>query len=110
MSVFPDREGAYHMYAADKAGGWATDDALQKLLDSESPTPRRAAFRRVVVRLPGNDEIVVAETPSAEEAISLAQQMIDSIDAAAERNEWIELQDRFVRPSAVLSVDIDKAE
>jgi hypothetical protein len=110
MSVFPDREGAFHMYAADKSGGWATDDALQKLLDAESAAPRRRGTRRIVVRLPGNDEIIVAETSSAEEAIMLAQQMIDAIDAAAERNEWIELDDRFLRPSAVLSVDIDKAE
>ena len=81
-------------------GVWLTDREPGEILGA----------RRVVVYLQDSEPIVVAVVPTRQEATSLAERVIESIDVAAQRMEWVELGDRIVRPEAIVSIDVELAE
>ena len=66
--------------------------------------------RRVVVRVHGDDDIVVGRAEGREPAVQLAREMVRHIEAASSRGEWPQIDERFVRPGAIVSVDIQRGE
>ena len=99
MSTTPRHDGAgYHPDAAD--GVWLTNREPGELLGP----------RRVVVTVRDSDPIVVAEVESRPDAVTAAERVIETIERAESRAEWVELGDRLVRPEAIESVDIELVE
>ena len=79
-----------------------------------SPTPVGAASpsapldqRRVVIRLRDGETILVGGAPSYERALVLAQKTIAQLSDVKE-GEWPMLEDRFINPNAIVSVDVLK--
>lgn len=61
--------------------------------------------RRVVIRLRDGETILVGGAPTYEDALVLAQKTILKLEDVGE-SEWPMLGDRFVNPSAIVSVDV----
>lgn len=93
-----------HDGAEDDAGSadgvWLTDREPGELLGT----------RRVVVHVRDSEPIVVSEVQSRQEAVTIAEQVVEAIDRAAAKGDWAELDDRLVRPEAIESVDVELAE
>jgi len=81
-------------------GVWLTDREPGELLGA----------RRVVVYVGDSAPIVVDEVESRQEAEEIAERVVEMIDRAASRDEWVELGDRLVRPGAIASVDVELVE
>jgi hypothetical protein len=72
-----------------------------------APTPDRPPGhdqRRVVIRLRDGESIQVGAAPNLDAAMALARQTIASLDVP--EGEWPFLRDRFIRPDAIVSVDV----
>ena len=99
MSAPPTHDGAEHE-AVQIDGVWLTDREQGELLGA----------RRVIVQLRDSGPIVVDELPTRQEAVALAERVIEAVDRAASRGEWAEIDDRLVRPEAIVSVDVELVE
>lgn len=65
--------------------------------------------RRILLRVHGGDDIVVGVTGDREQGVELARRMMRLIDDAESQGEWPELDDRFIRPAAIVSIDVQAA-
>src|SRR5262249_52652085 len=86
--------------ATTDSGVWLTGREPGELL----------GVRRVVVSREDAEPIVVAELPTRQEAMALAEHILELVDQAAAGDRWAELGDRLVRPEAIVSVDVEHAE
>jgi hypothetical protein len=93
------QDGAEHDAVAED-GVWLTDREPGELLGP----------RRVVVHLRDSEPIVIGEVDGRREAIALAERVLDTIDRAAARGEWAELDDHLVQPESIVSVDVELVE
>jgi hypothetical protein len=99
MTAPPWQDGAEQ--DADHGDGvWLTDREPGELLGP----------RRVVVHLRDSESIVIGEVSDRDEAITLAEQLLDKIDRAAARGDWAELDDHLVQPDSIVSVDVELVE
>jgi hypothetical protein len=65
--------------------------------------------RRILLRVLGGDDIVVGTARDHAEGVHLARRMMRLIDDAEAQGEWPELDDRFIRPSSIVSIDVQIA-
>ncbi len=65
--------------------------------------------RRVVLRVHGAEEIELGRADGREPAVRLAREMIGAIEEAQARGEWPLVEDRFIRPGAIVSIDVQRA-
>ncbi len=79
-------------------------DTEQRAQGDDTAAQRIAAFD-VVVRLTNGERIEVATAPEATEAQTLAQDFIRSL-ASSDATNWPLVAGRFIRPDAIVSVDI----
>ncbi len=70
------------------------------------PAPGEAGVRRIVVRLLGGEEVEYAEADDREIAVEAARDLTRGFAEAESRGEWPEVAGRFLRPGAILSVDV----
>jgi hypothetical protein len=61
-------------------------------------------LRRVVLRLTTGEVIQVGTAPNRESAITLARSVIEEVEHPS--GEWPLINDRVMRPDAVISVDV----
>ena len=57
-----------------------------------------------------SEPIVISEVETRKEAVALAERVVEAVDQAAARGDWAELVDRFVRPEAIVSIDVELVE
>ncbi len=70
-----------------------------------APLPgENADQRRVVIRLSDGETILIGITSSHERALELARATIAQLDLPV--GEWPLVNDRFLRPDSIVSVDI----
>jgi len=114
MTVFGDRD-----FAAVEAGsrpraesGWApaAQQPLPPSMASITTLPFSLDSRRVIVRLSSGEEIEVGRTEGREPAVRIARDTIRLIEEAAEADTWPEIDDRFFRPGAIVSIDVQRAD
>ena len=67
-------------------------------------TPPGHDQRRVVIRLRDGETIQVGAAPTREGAVALARETIARLDVP--EGEWPFVCDRFIRPDAIVSVDV----
>ena len=60
--------------------------------------------RRVVIRLSDGESIQVGAAPTYDDAVELARRTIAGLDVP--EGEWPLVRDRFIRPDAIVSVDV----
>jgi hypothetical protein len=66
--------------------------------------------RRILLRVHGGEDIVVGLAGDRDEGVQLARRMMRLIDDAESHGEWPELDDRFIRPGAIVSIDVQRAD
>ena len=70
-----------------------------------APAPGELADqRRVVIRLSDGETILIGNASSHERALELARATIERLDLPV--GEWPLVNDRFLRPESIVSVDI----
>ena len=99
--------------------GWVDDKALADLLSPDQNgaarpqplvLPARSELRRVVIRMDGDEDVVVARIEGRDEAVRTAREWIATIEAAVAGGDWPVVGERFLRPGAILSVDVERAD
>lgn len=99
--------------------GWVDDAALADLLTPEQNgasrpqsvvLPARSELRRVVIRMDADEDVVVAHVEGRDEAVKTAREWIATIEAAVISGDWPAVGERFLRPGAILSVDVERAD
>lgn len=70
--------------------------------------PVSQELRRVVIRLRSGEELEVGRTDGREPAVRVARDTIQLIEDAQRADEWPQVDDRYLRPDAIISVDIQR--
>jgi hypothetical protein len=66
--------------------------------------------RRVILRVHGDDDIVVGTAEGRENAVQIARNMVRHIEQAAAKGEWPQIDERFIRPGAIVSIDVQRPD
>ena len=65
--------------------------------------------RRVVVRMHGGEDLELGRVEGRDAAVQMARDMVRAIENAEGVGEWPLIGDRFVRPGAIVSIDVQRA-
>lgn len=112
MTIFGDRDFA----AVDDVdqprseSGWTPSGAALPPMASVTALPFTLDTRRIVVRVTSGEEIEIGRTEGREPAVRLARETIRVIEDATREDTWPELGDRFLRPGAIVSIDVQRAD
>lgn len=110
MTPFGNRDFERNPAGEQVEYGWEHDDALAQLLDEQPHAlPVTRDTRRVIVRLMGGEDLELGRMEGREPALQLAREMVQSIDDAEAAGEWPLVGDRFLRPAAIVSIDVQRA-
>lgn len=111
MTIFGNRDSGY--------GSSPTAGVFPSLDDFDPPatlpaTPTRGFgapdTRRVILRVHGDDDIVVGSAEGRESAVQIARDMVRHIEQATAKGEWPQIDERFIRPGAIVSIDVQRPE
>lgn len=107
MTIFGNRDSAY--------GGSASGSVLPPLESFERPARSSREFgtpdvRRVIVRVHGDDDILVGNAEGRDGAVEIAREMVRHIEQASSNGDWPQIDERFIRPGAIVSVDVQRPE
>jgi len=110
MTIFGNRDSSYG--TNPMAGASPGADAMPAIA---APVTSARVFggvdmRRVVLRVNGDEPLVVGSAEGRENAVRIAREMVQHIEAAATQGEWPQINDRFIRPGAIVSIDVQRAE
>jgi hypothetical protein len=109
MTIFGNRDSGY---------GWSPL-AGASLEDFDPPVTAAVAsvrgfgapdIRRVILRVHGADDIVVGSAEGRENAVQIARDMVRHIEQASTKGEWPQIEERFIRPGAIVSIDVQRSE
>ena len=108
MEIFGNRDSGY--------GSSPAVDALPShaARDERPATPSRGFgapdVRRVILRVNGDDDIVVGTAEGRDNAVQIARNMVLHIEQASTKGEWPQIDERFIRPGAIVSIDVQRSE
>ena len=111
MDIFGNRDSGY--------GSIPTAGVLPSLptLEGEAATRITSSrgfgapdTRRVILRVNGDDDIVVGSAEGRDNAVQIARNMVLHIEQASTKGEWPQIDERFIRPGAIVSIDVQRAE
>lgn len=110
MDIFGNRDSGY--------GSSPTAGVLPSLPASDEPASEVARSsrsfgapdtRRVILRVNGDDDIVVGSAEGRDNAVQIARNMVLHIEQASTKGEWPQIDERFIRPGAIVSIDVQRA-
>jgi len=109
MEIFGNRDSGY---------GSSPATGVLPLLPDLEETPAAASARsfgapdtrRVILRVNGDDDIVVGSAEGRDNAVQIARNMVLHIEQASTRGEWPQIDERFIRPGAIVSIDVQRTE
>lgn len=107
MTIFGNRDSGY--------GSSPTAGALPALESVDPPATSSRGFgapdtRRVILRVHGDENIVVGNAEGRDNAIRIARDMVQHVEQAAAKGEWPQIEERFIRPGAIVSIDVQRPE
>lgn len=65
-----------------------------------------AGTRRIVLRLLGGEQLELAAYSERDEAVAAARELMTCFSKAESAGDWAEVDDRFIRPASVASIDV----
>lgn len=84
--------------------------AATSLLEQAATRPMPGGeTRRVIIRVSGGEDLEVGRSDGREAAVRMARDLIRAIEDAQSRGEWPQIADRFVRPGAIVSIDVQRS-
>ena len=107
MTIFGNRDSSYGSTPMAEATGRTTELA--------PPAASSRGFgaidnRRIILRVHGDEQIVVGTAEGRENAVRIARDMVQHIEQAATNGEWPQIDERFIRPGAIVSIDVQRSE
>ena len=110
MTIFGNRDSGY-----GTSPGAGVLPSVPDLPDFAPPATSTRGFgardtRRVIIRIHGDDDIVVGNAEGRDNAVQLARDMVLHIEQAATKGEWPQIDERFIRPGAIVSIDVQRSE
>ena len=107
MDSFGNRDSGY---GSSPAAG-----VVQSVERVEPPATSMRGFgapdtRRVILRLHGADDILVGSAEGRDNAVQVARDMVRHIEQASAKGEWPQIDERFIRPGAIVSIDVQRPE
>jgi hypothetical protein len=117
MTIFGNRDFGQRELTTDDVGD--PNDSDDPVTTESAPVATEDApasplfavdHRRVILRINGDQDIVVGRAEGREPAVEIAREMVRHIEAASARGEWPQIDERFVRPGAIVSVDVQRGE
>ena len=111
MDIFGNRDSGY---GSSPAAGVLP--SLPRIDEATAPnaTPSMGFgaqdTRRVILRVNGDDDIVVGAAEGRDNAVQIARNMVLHIEQASTKGEWPQIDERFIRPGAIVSIDVQRAE
>ena len=110
MTIFGNRDSSYGV--SPMAGAFPSADAGHSFT---APVTSARVFggpdvRRVILRVNGDEPIVVGSAEGRENAVRIAREMVQHIEQAATKGEWPQIDERFIRPAAIVSIDVQRTE
>jgi hypothetical protein len=111
MTIFGNRDSGYG--GLPPAERESIPIAVEDVEKGPPAQPQRAFGadnRRVVLRVHGGDDIVVGLAEGREPAVQIARDMVLHIEQASSRGEWPQVDERFIRPGAIVSIDVQRPE
>jgi hypothetical protein len=61
------------------------------------------------VRLHGGEEVELGRVEGRDPAVQIARDMVRTIEQAESSGDWPLVADRFLRPGAIVSIDVQRA-
>lgn len=113
MTIFGNRDSAF--YGISPMAGALPSADVDIASSGASPATSSRAFgapdtRRVILRVHGDDPIVVGSAEGRDNAVRIAREMVQHIEQAATKGEWPQIDERFIRPGAIVSIDVQRSE
>lgn len=107
MTIFGNRDSGY--------GSSPLVDAVPAVESLDPPATSTRSFgapdtRRVILRVHGDDSILVGNADGRDNAVRIARDMVQHIEQAAAKGEWPQIEERFIRPGAIVSIDVQRPE
>jgi hypothetical protein len=107
MTIFGNRDSGY--------GSGPMAGAVPAFEDADPPAVSTRSFgapdiRRVILRVHGDDDILVGSAEGRENAVQIARDMVRHIEQASAQGEWPQIEERFIRPGAIVSIDVQRPE
>lgn len=110
MTIFGNRDFEQRELTTDDVGDAVDVDGPATTEDALASPLFTVDLRRVILRINGDEDIVVGRAEGREPAVEIAREMVRHIEAASARGEWPQIDERFVRPGAIVSVDVQRGE
>ena len=113
MTIFGNRDSAH--YGISPMAGALPSAEVDVASTDTSPVTSSRAFgapdtRRVILRVHGDEPIVVGSAEGRDNAVRIAREMVQHIEQAATKGEWPQIDERFIRPGAIVSIDVQRTE
>ncbi len=111
MDIFGNRDSGYGSSPA--AGVLPSLPGLEEAAVPASTSSRSFGApdtRRVILRVNGDDDIVVGSAEGRDNAVQIARNMVLHIEQASTKGEWPQIDERFIRPGAIVSIDVQRTE
>jgi hypothetical protein len=114
MTIFGNRDSGYG--SSPTAGVVPSLESFDPLDPPATPPATSARGfgapdnRRVILRVHGDDDILVGRAEGRENAVQIARDMVRHIEQASAKGEWPQIDERFIRPGAIVSVDVQRPE
>lgn len=107
MTIFGNRDSGY--------GSSSVADAVSAPEGLDAPATSTRDFgapdtRRVILRVHGDENILVGKAEGRDNAVLIARNMVQHIEQAAAKGEWPQIEERFIRPGAIVSIDVQRPE
>ena len=107
MTIFGNRDSGY--------GSSPMAGAVPALESLDPPATSTRGFgapdtRRVILRVHGDESILVGSAEGRDNAVRIARNMVQHIEQAAAKGEWPQIEERFIRPGAIVSIDVQRPE
>ena len=80
------------------------------MTDTCPPTPADQLGPLHDLRVNGDEDIVVGSAEGRDNAVQIARDMVLHIEQAATKGEWPQIDERFIRPGAIVSIDVQRTE
>jgi hypothetical protein len=110
MTIFGNRDSGYGRSESSSNAG-----VLSSLEPVDPPSAPAREFgapdtRRVILRIHGDENILVGSAEGRENAVQIARDMVRHIEQASTNGEWPQIDERFIRPGAIVSIDVQRPE
>jgi hypothetical protein len=110
MTIFGNRDSGY---GSETAGVTPPLEAVAPPAPPTAVSNREfgaPATRRVILRVHGDGNIVVGSAEGRESAVQIARDMVRHVEQASAKGEWPQIDERFIRPGAIVSIDVQRPE